>query len=373
MKIAVWCDGSINYDIMNLFSFNGDEITCYIDSHYDNRTHFIGETPVLAPSGLADRTYHVDKILFLMLSEESVASAMRLLDQWGMLRNEIKEVGFLVITFDEKGNGFVQSVRWIKTDKPIIISLQAHVIDTCNLNCKGCGHFANLFRGNTNCDLAKFSDELETLSKKVYVKKFYLLGGEPFLNPELPELIQVSRKYFPQAEIRIATNGLLIPKLDDQVFEAIRRYDAIVYITAYPPTVSMMDDILRQLKKHNVSYDIRKVTEFWAGHTEEPINDPLVSRKNCASDLCRTLRDGRVYKCPGSAFYYKFKHEYQSKVSVDMMGADIYASDFLTQLSKLDGTVPFCYYYAEHPRIFTWEGNRVKPEYRDWLANPNER
>ena len=41
-------------------------------------------------------------------------------------------------------------------------SIQTHVIDTCNLNCKGCGHFANLFRGNTNCDLAKFSDELET-------------------------------------------------------------------------------------------------------------------------------------------------------------------------------------------------------------------
>lgn len=372
MKLAVWSDGSINYDIMSMFSLHGDEVTCYIDSHYDKGTQFIGEIPVLAPSELTTSSYHVDKILFLMISEEAVASAMNLLDQWGLLGKKIKEVGFLVITFDERGNAFVQSVRWIKTDKPIIISLQAHVIDTCNLNCKGCGHFANLFKGNTNYDLAKFSYEVETLSEKVYVKKFYLLGGEPFLNPELPEFIKVTRENFPQAEIRIATNGLLIPKLDAKIFEAIKRYDAIVYVTAYPPTVSLMDDILRQLKKYQVAYDIRKVTEFWAGYTEKPINDPLVSRKHCASDLCRTLRDGRIYKCPGPAFYYKFKHEYQSKISVNMMGVDIYAPDFLTQLSKLDGTIPFCYYCAEHPRIFTWEGNRVHPEYRDWLANPDE-
>lgn len=70
-----------------------------------------------------------------------------------------------------------------------------------------------------------------------------ILGGEPLLHPELLEIIKVARKTFPNTEIDICTNRILIPQLDDKVWQSFQDNHIIIHISGYEPTYKMMDKI----------------------------------------------------------------------------------------------------------------------------------
>ena len=108
------------------------------------------------------------------------------------------------LTLDEISNGDFKKRCWHQMHY-----LEFHIMDSCNLNCKGCIHFSSLNSPNTFVSLSSVQNDLERLKNIVeYIEVIRIMGGEPLLNPEWKKYIGITQKYYPYTEIHLATNGL---------------------------------------------------------------------------------------------------------------------------------------------------------------------
>lgn len=107
---------------------------------------------------------------------------------------------------------------------PELWQIEFHLADHCNLNCKGYTHFSNLVSKPVFTDWDQFSRNIMQLKKYFsHLHFFYLLGGEPLLNPDVGRYAMLVRENFPYTDIVIVTNGLLVLKLKESVLQMIKQ------------------------------------------------------------------------------------------------------------------------------------------------------
>lgn len=148
------------------------------------------------------------------------------------------------ILFSEQGSleELAKYIDYIDFSKPFLNYLEMNVVDQCNLNCKGCAHFSNICNNNF-VSIESFRSDLQIVSEKFNLYNFRILGGEPFLHPNILELITISREILINTKIVIVTNGLLIYKLDNKILQAIANNDIMLSISLYQPTYEILNKI----------------------------------------------------------------------------------------------------------------------------------
>ena len=244
---------------------------------------------------------------------------------------------------------------------PVLMRIGYHVSWRCNLRCKGCFHWSNLYKGNKQGDLVQFKKDLIRLNELFgKIKIIDLVGGEPLLNPHISDFIIVARSIFPETVINVVSNGLLIPKVSKDIFEVMRTNQASFQITNYPPTGRIKDEIIEILNKYDVKYTFSApVKEFYSYYTEK-IQNPEKSFKKCYFWECHALWNGKLSVC-GMPIYYAESKEYIPFKRKIQKGdfIDIYnAKSGEEILEKLRQPTPFCRYCDTHKRIhIPWEGN----------------
>lgn len=60
-----------------------------------------------------------------------------------------------------------------------------------------------------------------------------IVGGEPLMHPQLESVFAVIRKYNPNTDVTIVTNGLLLDKLKIDIFELLEKYKIKLSISVY--------------------------------------------------------------------------------------------------------------------------------------------
>ena len=261
----------------------------------------------------------------------------------------------------------------LNPNKAYIAYLEANIIDGCNLNCKGCTHFASLFSKDAVYPIENFERDICQLTKCCDVMIFRLLGGEPLLLKNLDEYLRIARHYMPRTNLRVVTNGLLIPSLPQKILNALRKNDVIVDVTSYAPTKKIINNIKDILTSNKIAFYIDEFFEdyFTSFLTLHPGNNTEKSRVACCKDSCRILRNGKIYKCPVDALKYRFEEHFGIEGLPAATGIDIYAPNFSALLHMLDGDVEMCGWCAEQQREFPWKPTS-KPKLEDWLADPDE-
>jgi uncharacterized radical SAM superfamily Fe-S cluster-containing enzyme len=90
-------------------------------------------------------------------------------------------------------------------------SVDIYIAEHCNLGCYSCNHFSPIAEPefanleSVDRDLARLA-ELSSGN----IGSIMLVGGEPLLNPELPEFMRIARQHFPKSRIQTITNGFLL-------------------------------------------------------------------------------------------------------------------------------------------------------------------
>lgn len=254
--------------------------------------------------------------------------------------------------------------------KDFIPYLETNLIDGCNLNCKACSHFAALFRKDEIYPIKTFRRDVRRLSQLADVYRFRLLGGEPLLLKNLDEYLKIARDCLPKTWLELVTNGLLIPSLPKKILAAIRENDFIVDISGYQPTMKILDKIKGVLASNGIRGQLAGPIEtFNVFMTSHSGNDPVKSRTACYNDVCRFLRDGKIYKCPVDSLSYRPVEKFGVKTYPRATGIDIYAQNFSSLLQMLDGNVEMCYWCSEHSRQIPWTPTN-NPQLEDWLMPP---
>ena len=265
-------------------------------------------------------------------------------------------------------------IHWLNADKAYLTQLEANIIDGCNLNCKGCTHFAGLFKTSETYPVETFRRDMRQLSQVCDVATFFLLGGEPLLLKNLEEYMKISQQYLPNSDLRIVTNGLLVPSVPQKILDAIKENKFFVSISNYPPTTKMLDKIKSVLDANKIRYEVRGSSEnknFNVFMTFQGNNNPQKSRAVCWNDGCRFMRDGKIYKCPVDALSYRFAERFGLKNFPASAGVDLYATNFASLLPMLNGNIEMCHWCSEEVRKIPWEISN-NPKLEDWLADPDE-
>lgn len=245
----------------------------------------------------------------------------------------------------------------IDVSKPRFDYIEYHVADHCNLKCKGCGHLSNVAKpafGN----LGQFRKDLIRLKELFWgIERIRLMGGEPLLNPELPEFIASAREAFPDTNIRVVSNGLLIPRADDRLLRTMRDCDAGFDVSQYPPTQSIKEDIELRCMENEVQLSLSPlITEFHRRKKEAP-PDAQTAFDKCASSHCHFLLDGKISLCPGPILSKRFsdivERVYFEEDIIDLYDKSLTGFALNEVFSKPNRRCAFCGNYEQ----FEWEGN----------------
>ena len=248
--------------------------------------------------------------------------------------------------------------------------LELHVTHACNLACESCSHYSN--HGHSgNLSLEDAYAWMAPWSRRLTLDRFVLLGGEPSIHPELPSFVPLVRRHWPQARIRIVTNGFFLDRHPDlpRVLAADGNCELALSVhhdaAAYRDRLEPIFDLLETWQR---SHSI--VVMVWESHTRWtrryrgfgelmlPFEDgqPRRSWEICPARHCKQLFDGKVWKCPPITYLSMQKRKYDLSPKWDP-----YLSYQPLELTCSDGELagflqreeePICAMCSAEPRLF---------------------
>lgn len=257
------------------------------------------------------------------------------------------------------------------------IGFGASLVEHCNLNCKGCSNFSCIAEPDF-VDPENFRHDMERMGEIFghVCDGISLIGGEPLLHTEIVSLMKTSRKNFTEGIIYVFTNGILLPSMSPDFWEACRENDIGIKISAYPIKLDIAK-ITEMAQKYSVNVSwVRDATETerstfrkqrinLAGNSDIALNFAVCARGNG----CITLSKGRLYTCTFAAHIHNFSRCFGQNIELtDADSLNIYddmtADEILQELTK---PIPLCRYCdtISPPETFTW--GPTKRDIKEWV------
>lgn len=250
------------------------------------------------------------------------------------------------------------------------LHIEFNLTDHCNLNCKGCTHYAPLAPATfTSLDELRHAASHIAAIADGGLDNVYLIGGEPLLHPQIVDAMTIVRQAFRHTPISLFTNGLLLPRMSDDFWKTCRDADIRIVMTQYPVNFDY-DSVKALIHSHGVRCDIyadRSMADsFWRfGLDPKGRQHPRISHFKCINHGCITITGNRIYPCSISACVghlnaaagSQFTHRPGDYIEVDDLTS-------IEQLKRLrDKPVPFCAYC-----VYPLQSVRYAPSTR----NPKE-
>lgn len=196
-------------------------------------------------------------------------------------------------------------------------SLEAHVVDHCNLTCAECCSLSPLLP-EWHASPESLEADLRKAAKVLRPRMFKLVGGEPLLHPALVELVQRVRATGIAPVISVTTNGLKLGEMTDAFWQAV---DALT-ISRYPKP-ALSPDLVAHIERQAARFDVRlnwKVQDvFTTMNRAEPGTDRDAAQRlyhDCwIRERCHMIRDGMFYTCTRPAHFhtlYKGEKDFQA-------------------------------------------------------------
>lgn len=260
------------------------------------------------------------------------------------------------------------------TRQPYLYIVEVHLNEHCNLNCYSCEHFSSIAEKEFT-DIDEYTMDLKQLYKitKGWVKRFHLLGGEPLLNPNFLDFFKVTHEIFKKSDLDLVTNGILLQKQPDSVWEKFKEYNVTICLSVYPINLNL-ELINKKIKEYGLRsriYANRELKETWykslidvEGH-----QDCFSSFVHCLqANMCIRLDHGKISTCNAPFVIRHFNKFFNKNIEVTELDyLDIYkVKDYNEILDFVSKPIPFCRYCIRSPYEFgAWKRSKKKIE--EWV------
>lgn len=262
--------------------------------------------------------------------------------------------------------------------------VMVHLVDDCNLNCVRCSHFSPLApRGQSYLDVDEFEQDCAKLSALTAqnIEEIQLAGGEPMMHPKAYMFPYIIRKYFPNTQIVMITNGTYIMTMEEEFWESCRVNHVKIMLTKYPINLPY-DKIEKMLYEKEIDLDFGNTGNNEKNEEKEMWGLPLCieggldAQYNFDGCLCMQyiMRDGRMYPCANSAYIDLFNDYF----GLHLPGPECNGVAFRNAKSLKEVTdaiskpVPLCAYCDARKRMpgIPWRTSERKLE--EWILQEDE-
>ena len=220
----------------------------------------------------------------------------------------------------------------VEKNKGVIIPRLVVIITTkCTLKCRHCCNLIPHYgKGSYNLPLNELVEDIKRIMAAVdYCVSLELIGGEPFLYPDLAKLLEEVLSLDKILEIELTTNATFIPSTN--VLQLLKHPKIYVRISEYP-NLEKQSTVIGALKKNGIHCSVARdmVWKDWG----EPVNHgrtydqlKLIYNQCSVSLTCKTLLNGKIYACARAAHLHDLKYcidnEYVDVRSSERLGDDI--------------------------------------------------
>lgn len=257
-----------------------------------------------------------------------------------------------------------------------VLSFEFSVCGHCNMRCKGCAHFAPLVKK----DFADFEESDRAFARLGELfggeaESVHLLGGEPLLHPQIVDFIKSVRKHFPIGKIEVVTNGLLLPKIGDSFWTAVRKNNIRISVTKYPIefdyiTAQALAAFYGVPFTYYGNSDLIDIKFFKLPLDISGEQDPDESFLNCyVANRCITLKNGRIFPCSIAPNMEYFTEEFGGIEFSPCDSLDIFAAknkEEIVDFASLPS--PLCRFCATKTRIPFEQWGTSKGEIEEWTV-----
>lgn len=296
-----------------------------------------------------------------VLEMEGVGIILALSDRYfGQIIPMLRKAGFknyfIMSEFNKRAIANQMKIR-TKDEMTFEINLADH----CNLSCQMCDHYSQLSE-KWFVDMERFEKDMIRMGELFdhRIGAITLLGGEPTLHENIIDCIKVTRREFPEGELIILTNGVLLLQLEHSekgnFWEVCRENNVHIMVTVYPIKLDYFA-IEAKGKEYGVpvfmSSDIhasqsKKVIKISDKHTMDLKGkvEPFYCVNCLYFNKFNVLKEGRLYMCPVAAHSDIFNKAFGQTLSLQVEDSlDIYQIDSWEDIAKFSSSyVPFCSY-----------------------------
>lgn len=205
----------------------------------------------------------------------------------------------------ERKRSIAEKLSIVASDSEVVIPFMDLDITTfCNLKCKRCAKLIPYYNEHRHFSADEISKSLELLTR--FVDKIYvvnIIGGEPFLNPELGAIIRLCHDNQAIQHLELTTNASIVPS--DELLEIMKDCDLDVHISDYRSMglaqQKAKDKLIQKLVKYGIRYEFQ-FHDIWLDFGEVELHD--YSKRelyrmyvHCPMNSCAVYNDSVLYKC----------------------------------------------------------------------------
>jgi organic radical activating enzyme len=196
---------------------------------------------------------------------------------------------------------------------PFILKQKVHIFQTdvlvtekCNLACSFCNMFIPHYELPKHRDIQTILSDIDSYFNLVdYVSIFHLVGGEPFLHPNIKDIIEyILEKYSDKIDkFIITTNGTVLPR--EEILEVLKNNNVILSVSNYSNKLeklkSKVERVIDTYTISNINHYVRNNIEWYDfGDLRIKNNmseEELINHFDSCTAPFRGLNDGKFYYC----------------------------------------------------------------------------
>lgn len=217
--------------------------------------------------------------------------------------------------FCERLNSIVKNKN-LKENHFSIFHVTLTINQRCSLKCKCCTSYMNEYpvRERVNIPLERIEKDIDKFFDAVdSVGSVTVMGGEPFMHPDLSLIIKklLSKKNI--GLICIATSGTF--PIKDEQLDGLQDKRVNVSFSNYEPSISeklrnVMHQSIEKVKKNEIAYTVGVPMPEWIYpstlYDKNMTKEQLIHKKQCCphNPRCMMIKDGKLHPCDFAAAIY---------------------------------------------------------------------
>ena len=289
---------------------------------------------------------------------------------------------FKKLIFDYSPNIIKKIFFQTKNRKNIVprerIVIGVHLVEHCNLKCKGCDNFSPL-ASEEYVDVKQYERDFRRMSDLFgdNAERIDLYGGEPLLHPQIAKLLCITRDNFPTSPIEILTNGILLTQMSEEFWKICHEKRIKISLTKYPINIDYqrIESIAKfcgggvELEYHG--YSLVEEKALWKERIDlSGSQNPADMFKCCGrANNCIVLDKGRLYTCTMIPFVRHFNKFFSENIEVtERDSIDIYQAKSAEEIFEfLSKPVPCCRYCDIYHNEYGIKWERSRFDKSEWI------